>query len=300
MLTGVHILLTYTCNFECDHCFLYCGPWAQGTFNVGQISEVLDQAGKIGTVERIFFEGGEPFLFFPIMIEGIKQARKKGFKVGVVTNAYGAITDQDARLWLRPLLDAGISDLSISNDTFHYGEEKDNPAHVAASAAKALGLEASSICIEQPRPEAYEKSKEGKGRPVVGGGPRFRGRAVDKLTKGLPLRPAKELTVCPYEELESPSRVHVDSYGHVHLCQGLSMGNLWKTPLSELVGTYEAQSHPLCRPLIKGGPFQLAQEQGLETEEGYVDECYLCYIVRRALVNRFPQYLAPRQVYGLE
>lgn len=28
MLTGVHLLLTYTCNFACDHCFLYCGPEA--------------------------------------------------------------------------------------------------------------------------------------------------------------------------------------------------------------------------------------------------------------------------------
>jgi len=26
MIKEVHFLLTYTCNFECDHCFLYCGP----------------------------------------------------------------------------------------------------------------------------------------------------------------------------------------------------------------------------------------------------------------------------------
>jgi hypothetical protein len=78
------------------------------------------------------------------------------------------------------------------------------------------------------------------------------------------------------------------------------MGNLWKTSLSELVATYEAKAHPLCRPLMIGGPFQLAREHGIETEEGYVDECHLCYVARRALVDRFPQYLAPKQVYGLE
>jgi MoaA/NifB/PqqE/SkfB family radical SAM enzyme len=150
---------------------------------LGQISKVLDEASKIGTVEWIFFEGGEPFLFFPIMIEGIKRARQKGFDVGVVTNAYGAITKEDARFWLRPLLEAGISGLNISNDAFHYGEEKDNPAKVAALVAKELGIAASSICIEKPRPEGYGTSGEDKGRPVVGGGPMFRGRAVEKLTK---------------------------------------------------------------------------------------------------------------------
>ena len=28
MLTGIHFLLTYTSLFECDHCFLHCGPAA--------------------------------------------------------------------------------------------------------------------------------------------------------------------------------------------------------------------------------------------------------------------------------
>ena len=300
MLTGIHILLTYTCNFECDHCFLYCGPRAQGTFSLEQLSKVLDEASKIGTVESIFFEGGEPFLFFPIMIEGIKRARQKGFDVGVVTNAYGALTEEDARFWLRPLLDAGVSELSISNDSFHYGEEKHNPASVAASVAKEMGIEVYSICIDQLEPDAYEESQQERGRPVVGGGPKFRGRAVDKLTKGLRRRSHNELTLCPYEDLVSPSRVHVDPHGHVHLCQGLSMGNMWEIPLSEIVGQYSVETHPVCRPLAKGGPYQLALEQDVEPEEGYIDECHFCYVIRRTLVDRFPQYLAPRQVYGLE
>lgn len=34
MLTGIHILLTYTCTRECDHCFLHCGPKQEGTFTL--------------------------------------------------------------------------------------------------------------------------------------------------------------------------------------------------------------------------------------------------------------------------
>ncbi len=128
----------------------------------------------------------------------------------------------------------------------------------------------------------------------------FRGRAVEKLTEGLPRRPAGELTTCPHEDLQNPSRVHVDCYGHVHLCQGLSMGNMWQRPLSKLVFEYEADSHPVCGPLAKGGPALLAKQYDADSEEEYVDECHFCYLTRRSLINRLPEYLAPRQVYGLE
>ena len=84
MLTGIHFLLSYACNFECDHCFLYCSPSSGGTFTIEQITAVLDDASKIGTVKWIYYEGGEPFLFFPLLVESVKQARARGFKVGVI------------------------------------------------------------------------------------------------------------------------------------------------------------------------------------------------------------------------
>lgn len=303
MLTGIHFILTYICNFECDHCFLYCSPRSKGTFTIRQITEVLDEAQKISTVDWIFFEGGEPLLFFPLLNEGIKRAKERGFQVGVVTNAYGAQTEEDAELWLRPLADSGVSHVSISNDSFHYGEELNNPAAIASAAATRLGIETSSICIEPPKIKEPLSGDASKGQPVVGGGAKFRGRAVETLSGDLPRRPWQEMRECPYEELESPSRVHVDPYGTVHICQGISMGNMWETPLSELVKTYRPASHPICGPLIRGGPAELAKALGEGPEEndaGYIDECHLCYVTRKKVIDRFSGYLVPRQVYGLE
>lgn len=77
------------------------------------------------------------------------------------------------------------------------------------------------------------------------------------------------------------------------------MGNLWQTPLSDLVQAYRAEEHPLCAPLVEGGPAELARRYGVPVEEGYIEACHLCYLVWRALIDRFPEYLAPRQVYGL-
>ncbi len=300
MLTGIHFLLTYLCTFECDHCFLYCGPHTKGTFTLNQLRQVFDEIARIGTIESVYFEGGEPFLFYPLMLEGIKIARNMGFKAGIVSNAYWATSVEDADLWLRPLSELGIFNLSLSDDLFHDDEEEVNPAKMALTAAKRSGMPASAICIEKPTVMTDVHTEQGKGTSVIGGGAMFKGRAVEKLIEGLPRRPWKKFTTCPHEELETPTRVHLDPYGHVHLCQGLSMGNMWETPLSEMVKNYDALSHPICGPLVKGGPALLAKEYDVKHEDTYVDECHFCYLVRLALIDRFPQYLAPRQVYGLE
>jgi hypothetical protein len=300
MLTGIHFLLTYMCNSECDHCFVYSSPQAQGTFTLKQIRDVLAEAARIGAVEWVYFEGGEPFLFYPLMLEGLRIARDMDFRTGVVTNAYWAISDQDAELYLKPLQERQVADVSVSDDKFHYADEGVTPSKRAIVAAKRIGLSVGPICIEQPSVEVGSAAGQERGAPVIGGGAKFRGRAVKTLTGGLPTRPWSELAECPYEDLRNPGRVHVDSYGHVHLCQGLSMGNLWETPLSELVASYDGDSHPICGPLLRGGPALLVKEYGLEHAERYVDECHFCYLARLALIERFPQFLAPRQVYGLD
>lgn len=299
MLTGVHFLLTYKCNLECDHCFVYSGPRAQGTFTLSQVKTVLEELVKIGTIKQVYLEGGEPFLFYPLMVEGVRIAHEKGFDTGIVTNAYWATTEEDAELWLKSLFELGISDLRLSDDAFHSGDIEENPAKHALAGARRLGMPVGVISIEEPSTKEGEDKPEVKGESVIGGSTMFRGRAVEKLTAGLPTRLWQDITECPYEDLRNPKRVHLDAYGNVHLCQGLSMGSMWRRPLSELIENYDYRSHPICRPLAEGGPARMAREYGIEHDSEYVDACHLCYTLRLELLDRFPEYLAPRQVYGL-
>jgi hypothetical protein len=263
------------------------------------MKKVFGELSKIETIKWIILEGGEPFLFYPLMYEGIKMARSMGFKTGLVTNAYWATSEEDAELWLKPLHDLGLSDISISDDEFHYEDKEASPAKHALNAARRLGMSCGSICIDKPTVEEGVDKEHAKGKPVIGGGAVFRGRAVEKLIEGLPRRPWQEFTECPYEDLRNPKRVHLDAYGNIHLCQGLSMGNMWEIPLSKVVRQYNADSHPICGPLLKGGPALLAKEYDIPHEDQYVDACHMCYLVRRALLDKFPQYLAPLSVYGL-
>jgi len=94
MLSEIHFLLTYRCNFECDHCFLYCSPSTPGTFTIQQVDDLLEQALKIGTIEMIYFEGGEPTQYYPLLLESIRRAHQKGFQVGIV---FAALTKKVSR-----------------------------------------------------------------------------------------------------------------------------------------------------------------------------------------------------------
>lgn len=299
MLTGIHFLLTYKCIYECDHCFVYSSPQSEGTFTFQQIKDVLSEAEQIGTIEWIYFEGGEPFLYYPLMIEGIRASRSYGFKVGIVTNAYFATNFEDAKRWLLPLKELGVADLSISNDSFHSDDVENSSAKIALRAAQSLGLSAGSITIDEPEVRKGVSSRK-KGEPVVGGGVMFRGRAVEKLSKGLPGINWKEFTECPYEELASPERVHVDAFGNVQLCQGICVGNMWKRPLSKLIKEYKIESNPICNSISQGGPAGLVGDFGIEHKETYIDACHLCFETRRQLMGKFPDYLSPMQVYGLK
>lgn len=299
MLNGIHFLLSYACNMECDHCFLFSGPYARGTLTIEQIKKILNESVELGTIENVYFEGGEPFLFYPVMLEGIKLSKEKGYKAGIVTNGYWATNPNDAEVWLKPIADLGISDLAVSNDSLHYGDMKKTPAEIAVVAAEKLNLPTFSICKEKPEIKEHEDKAHKKGNPEISGGIKIRGRAVEKFADCLPKRYWEEFDSCPYEELEKPNRVHVDAYGNMQMCQGLSMGNLFRSPISEIVNNYDGKKHPVSGPLLKGGPAELVRTYNLDIGTDFVDACHLCYTARKALINKFKDFLAPKQVYGL-
>ena len=63
---------------------------------------------------------------------------------------------------------------------------------------------------------------------------------------------------------------------------------------------YDADAHPVCGPLLAGGPALLARESDFAADDGYADACHLCFLARRSLLDRFPEVLTPRQAYGVK
>ncbi len=294
-LTGLHLLLTHQCNYECDHCFVWGSPSQSGTMTLRAVRHILQEAQEAGTVKWIYFEGGEPFLYYPVMLKGVQEAAALGFQVGIVSNSYWATEIEDAIEWLRPMTGL-IQDLSVSVDAYHGSEESKQLAGNVRAAAQSLGMPVDGISIAQPQADSAPSSGQ---LPPGESEVMYRGRAVEQLAARATSRPWQGFTECPHEDLRQPGRLHVDPFGNLHICQGISIGNLFQMPLRDICAAYDPVSFPIVGPLLEGGPAELVRRYGLSHDEGYADACHLCYQARRALRQRFPQVLLPDQMYGV-
>jgi MoaA/NifB/PqqE/SkfB family radical SAM enzyme len=252
-----------------------------------QIRKILSQARETGSIGKIYFEGGEPFLYYSLLLAGVQAAAEMGFQVGIVSNAYWATSEEDARACLKPFQGL-IEDLTVSSDLYHYNELNSLQARNAEGAAKQLGISIGTISVAQP-----ERSEADQGSIM------YRGRAARKLVARAPQQGWEQFTRCPYEDLRDPGRVHLDPFGYVHICQGISLGNIFEQPLAEICARYDPETHAIVRPLLAGGPAALVSEYAVPHQKRYADACQLCYESRLFLRDRFPGILTPDQMYGV-
>ena len=294
-LTGLHLLLTYECNYECDHCFVWGGPSQKGTMTEDVIEHILAEAAAAG-IRWIYFEGGEPFLYYETLCNGVRMARAGGFKAGIVTNAYWATSEAEAIERLAPL--AGlVDDLSVSDDNYHGSREGTRYPEIARGAAQRLGIPVDFISVAEP--EATHAAGAAGKLPAGESAVLYRGRAAELLAPRVAGVAWDRFDRCPWENLRAPERVHVDPYGYLHVCQGISIGNLLQRSLSGILADYDPDAHPIVGPLLAGGPSELARRYDLPRRARYADHCHLCYECRRALRPRFQEQLTPDQMYGV-
>lgn len=292
-LDGLHILLTFQCTYECDHCFVWGSPRQTGTLTLGQIEDILHQAREAG-VTSIYFEGGEPFLYYAVLVKAVHQAADMGFSVGIVSNAYWATSIADAEEWLRPFV-GRLADLTVSSDLFHCEDCLGELPQNAIAAAKWMGIPIGMISVAQPEAQGPDSH----GQLENESGVMYRGRAAEKLASRAVHHPWDGFDSCPHEDLREPGRVHLDPLGNLHLCQGVVIGNLFEKPLKQICQEYVADAHPVCGLLIAGGPAALVSEYNLPHASHYADACQLCYEARTSLRHRFPELLRPDQMYGV-
>lgn len=294
-LDGIHFLVTYRCTYACDHCFVWSTPDVEETMTLAQLRDAMDQAAATGCIEMVYFEGGEPTLAYPIVLEAAAYARAKGLEWGLVSNCFWATSVEDAKVLLRPFKELGISDLSLSS--YAYFVEDADEAHLqnAAMAAHELGLPmlvlevGAAACLDVPGLCLGDVGE------VM-----HKGRAAVELAPARAARPPDTLVTCPYEDFAAPGRAHLGPDGELQICQGISAGNVWRDRLAAVIEQYDPATRPVVREILAGGPWALAQAYGhTPARELYADECHLCYETRAALRERFPEILAPAQCYGV-
>jgi len=294
-LDGIHFLVTYRCTYTCDHCFVWSSPDVEVTMTLAQLRDAIDQAAASGQIDMVYFEGGEPTLAYPVVLEAAAYARDKGLEWGLVSNCYWATSVEDARVWLRPFKDLGIRDLSLSS--YAYFVEDADEEHLRNAVLAAQELELPMLVLEVGAPACLNVPGLCLGDV---GEVMHKGRAAVELAPARAARPPESLVTCPFEDFAEPGRAHLGADGELQLCQGISAGNVWRDGLVAVIDGYDPATRPVVREILTGGPWALAQACGSSPErELYADECHLCYETRVALRERFPEVLAPAQCYGV-
>ncbi|KDM90106.1 radical SAM protein [Photobacterium galatheae] len=154
---NIAIHLTYTCPLECSHCCFQSGPKVKT-----RLSEeiILDTVNAIDPekIKMVAFTGGEPFLLYSTLLKAVEIASKKGVTTRVVTSAYFATSENNARKKLKELKDFGLDEISISWDDYHEEYVDFDVVRNAFLVSKSLGIRA-AINIVQDANSKWDVSR---------------------------------------------------------------------------------------------------------------------------------------------
>ncbi|MGQ9532397.1 MAG: radical SAM protein [Desulfotomaculales bacterium] len=105
----VTLEVTNQCNLRCRHCYAGAGERLPGELTLAEITGLLDELSRLGTVE-VEFSGGEPLLR-PELPDLLGYARSLDFSVVLVTN--GTLIGRETA---RQLAGIGLKHVQVSLD----------------------------------------------------------------------------------------------------------------------------------------------------------------------------------------
>ncbi len=277
-----------------------------------EVREYLAGAKGAGA-KTVWLFGGEPFLYFDLLMDSVESARKIGIEPYVTSNAFWAVSEESALSKLRLLREKGLYDIQFGVDPFHHGYVPIEHVRNAINAARSLDMPKGPFdlmnCyfVEKDGGDIRSRSREIISRllphEVFTGTIVFNGTAAEVLAERAPRRSWEEYRTCQMERSQFRGLTHANvyPYGHVDpgMCPGISIGNAREAKLSEIIATFEPKAHPIYETVYEQGPVGLARmamEFGFEPTE-YADACHLCYEARKVLLSHYPEHLGPAIYY---
>lgn len=144
------INLTLRCPLKCSHCCFSSDMFQEGHLSLADVNLAITQAARLEGLEIVHFVGGDPFLHTDIMAGAIRHARDIGLGAGATTSAYWAKTPERALAVLAPLVEAGLTELTVSYDDAHAEFVRLSSIDAAVRAALALGVTLRVAVVADP------------------------------------------------------------------------------------------------------------------------------------------------------
>ncbi|KPJ73591.1 hypothetical protein AMJ52_03485 [candidate division TA06 bacterium DG_78] len=286
--------------------------------NSGDAIRWLTEITTMQPIQSLTIHGGEPFLYFEELHNYLRKAKELNIlQRWVITNGYWAETRTVAEEKLSTLKEFGLTCITFSVDAFHQEYIPLDIVKTALVAATQLDFDTIAVdsyyIVSKDYDNAYNKITT-KIIDNLNGLPEvhffqypisFEGRAADYLTEDMQLQTEIPSGRCQLPrwlggDCKNPHTVEIDCEGNVTLCPGICIGNAKEKSITEVLENYDYRDHPIMRIVVEEGPIgllQLAVGKGYKKNKNFVNECHLCYEVRRFLRTVYPQYLMPAGCY---
>lgn len=323
------LLLSYKCTAECRHCMYACSPdWSSDWIPQDDMALILSElAGKIvaspygadhvSINHGLHFTGGEPFMNFDLLFNGVQIANELEIpSTFVETNCFWCGNDEITREKLFLLKDSGLKGILISVNPFYTEYVPFERSERCIRISQEVFGE--NVMVYQPEYYQLFKRLGIKDRITMENclQPTKKEDLADKIAIFLMGRAACRLK--PYYA-SFPSEAflegsccpaflrdwhnHFDNYGNIlpGYCGGISLGS-WRNFDILMREGIDLERNPVLGFLLEEdilGLFQFARDYGFrESSEGYVSKCELCLQIRRHLhsVGDFEE-LVPHAFY---
>lgn len=317
-ITGLDYLITFQCNSQCRHCSYQAGPTREGCISPDMARKWMVEICQIQSLKSITIHGGEPFLYYDEMKTILETASELDIaQKWVITNGFWADSYDITKDKLQVLKNAGLTAITFSVDAFHQEYVSFKKAMTGIKCAVELGF--NTVAVDSYFLYSEEKNNEYNVKTTGFinslknlSGVRlnkfiasFEGRAAAMLVKQENTKKEIPNGRChlPFwlgKSLLNPEIIEIDHEGNVTLCPGISIGNVANQPLTDIIEKYDPRKHPIINIIFEKGPiglFELAKSNGYQGKKEFINECHLCYEMRKYLCPQYPQYLSPHTCY---
>jgi len=317
-IKSVDFLVTFRCPSGCKHCSYKAGFHRTGFMHVGHVTTWLRVLKDRHPLECVTIHGGEPFLYLDVVKHIVTEARLLGIpKTWIITNGYWAKDEQTTEKKLQELKQAGLSCITVSVDAFHQEYVPIEPVKRAIECSSLLGFDTVAIdsyLLGSEEDDNHYNAETGRILLELQGltgvhfsryPARLEGRGAETLASFLRTQHEIPSGRCPFPfwlggDFLNPEGIEIDYEGNITLCPGLSIGNARNESLSDILDRYDAYAHPLISILSQKGPiglYDLAMRKGYRGAHAFVDECHLCYEMRKFLRQYYTRFLSPSGCY---
>jgi len=314
-LERLEFFVTAQCTGRCKHCSAATGnQYDAGSYpDLGPVLSATDYLLSHFAITSIMTFGGEPLLF-PDTVAAIHNlGRIHGVAAReLITNGFFTTDNSRLRSVVTTLIGSGVTRIFLSVDAFHQ-------EHIAQERIRAFIDAVLSTCFENiTLHPAWVVSREhgnqynARTKEILDALSEYRlpvsqgnnivlsGSAKEHLAPFYPTKPALNVRCGSIPHTNSADcvrSIRLLPNGNISICRALVIGNIYASPIQEILARYQPYENPITSLLLQGGvtrlhTFAAAQGHSIPVEQ-YYNPCDLCADCLKAIRPSSPTIAGP-------